>query len=103
MTRSNWFAPRRPVAARRETKRSSTTSRQRKVRQIEPLEHRLLLAADVYTDQVDYTPGQTAHIFASGFAVGEAVQFQVLHIDGTPNTGNGHSPWSVVDGSADDL
>jgi hypothetical protein len=40
---------------------------------------------------------------ASNFLTGEAVQFQVLHIDDTPNTGNGHLPWTVVDGGADDL
>ena len=66
------------------------------------LEHRRMMAV-VATDHVDYAPGSTAHIFASDFQAGEAVQFQVLHNDGTPNTGNGHTPWTVVDGGADDL
>src|SRR5215204_3067376 len=69
---------------------------------LEMLEQRQLLAA-VATDMSGYAPGQTAHIFASSFQPGETVQFQVLHNDGTPNTGNGHLPWNVVDGSADDL
>jgi hypothetical protein len=66
------------------------------------LEQRQLLAA-VATDMSDYAPGQTAHIFASSFQPGETVQFQVLHNDGTPNTGNGHLPWNVADGGAADL
>ena len=66
------------------------------------LEHRRMMAV-VATDHFDYAPGSTAHIFASDFHAGEAVQFQVLHNDGTPNTGNGHTPWTVVDGGADDL
>ena len=61
------------------------------------------MLATVATDMSDYAPGDTAHIFASNFLPGEAVQFQVLHNDGTPNTGNGHLPWNVVDGSAADL
>ena len=61
------------------------------------------MLAAVATNQPDYAPGDTAHIFASSFQPGEAVQFQVLHNDGTPNTGNGHLPWNVVDGSVDDL
>ncbi len=59
--------------------------------------------AVVAADKPDYAPGETAHIFASGYQPGEAVQFQVLHNDGTPNTGNGHLPWTVVDGSSADL
>src|SRR4051812_48996836 len=64
---------------------------------VEMLEHRRMMAV-VATDHFDYAPGETAHIFASDFQAGEAVQFQVLHNDGTPNTGNGHAPWTVVDG-----
>src|SRR5688500_8379045 len=103
MARSDWFTHRRSASTRQKIKRPSAAVRRRKLRQLETLESRLLLAADVFTDQVDYAPGQTVHIFASDFAAGEAVQFQVLHIDGTPNTGNGHLPWTVVDGSGDDL
>ena len=48
-------------------------------------------------------PGETATFTASGFAVGETVEFEVLHIDSTPNTGLGHEPWQVTDGGAEDL
>ena len=68
----------------------------------EGLETRALLAT-VATDDSDYAPGETPLITASGFQTGETVQFQVLHNDGTPNTGNGHSPWQVTDGSPDDF
>src|SRR6187455_679519 len=68
----------------------------------EMLEQRQMMAV-VTTDLPDYTPGSIAHIYASSFQPGEAVQFQVLHNDGTPNTGGGHLPWTVVDGSANDL
>jgi protocatechuate 3,4-dioxygenase beta subunit len=61
------------------------------------------MTAHVVTDQADYAPGATAHILASDFAIGETVQFQVLHIDGTPNTGHGHEPWEVTDGVSTDL
>jgi hypothetical protein len=67
------------------------------------LENRILLAADVATDKLDYAPGETAVIYATDFLVGEPVKFQVLHNDGTPNTGGGHEPWQVIDGSANDL
>src|SRR5262245_44897615 len=69
---------------------------------LERLEDRSLLAS-VTTDKLDYSPGDSALIMASGYQVGEAVQFQVLHTDGTPNTGNGHAPWTVIDGGANDL
>ena len=57
----------------------------------------------VLTDKADYAPGETAAITGSGFQVGETVQLQVLHTDGTPNTGAGHDPWSVTDGGPGDL
>ena len=69
---------------------------------LERLEERSLLAS-VMTDKLDYAPAETALITASGFQSGESVQFQVLHNDGTPNTVNGHFPWTVTDGSAADL
>src|SRR5262245_10940883 len=72
-------------------------------RSVEPLEVRNLLTASVTTDLADYVPGATAHVYAAGFTPGETLQFLVLHSDGTPNTGNGHLPWSVTDGSAADL
>ncbi len=57
----------------------------------------------VLSDKRDYQPGETAVFTASGFPIGEAVEFQVSHIDATPNTGLGHVPWVVTDGSEDDL
>ena len=48
-------------------------------------------------------PGATAQILASEFAVGETVEFQVLHTDGVPNTGGGHEPWQVTDGVMGDF
>ncbi len=59
--------------------------------------------SSVTTDKPDYSPSETAYISAVGFEPGETVVFQVLHIDGKPNTGNGHLPWEVIDGSNDDL
>src|SRR5262245_9907043 len=77
-------------------------SRKRRRMFFEPLEGRSLLAT-VLTDAHDYRPGDTARIFASDFQVGETVEFQVVHIDGTPNTGGGHDPWTVQDGGSADL
>ena len=39
----------------------------------------------------------------TAFETGETVELQVLHNDGLPNTGGGHEPWQVTDGSANDL
>ena len=58
--------------------------------------------ATVVTDKPDYAPSETAYITATGFQVGESVEFLVLHIDGKPNTGNGHTPWMVTDGGPND-
>ncbi|MDE0918006.1 MAG: DUF11 domain-containing protein, partial [Flavobacteriales bacterium] len=58
--------------------------------------------ATVTTDKPDYAPSETAYISAAGFQIGEAVEFLVLHIDGKPNTGNGHTPWTVTDGGPND-
>ncbi len=52
----------------------------------------------VTTDKLDYFPGETAYIAGSGYQASETVQLQVLHTDGTANTGAGHSPWQVTDG-----
>ena len=59
--------------------------------------------ATVVTDKPDYAPSETAYISAAGFQIGEAVEFLVLHIDGKPNTGNGHTPWTVTDGGPNDI
>ena len=71
----------------------------------------------VTTDLSDYSPGSTATITASGFAAGSTVAFEVDHVTdagadklwGTPDdvlansSGEGHTPWYVTDGGADDL
>jgi Ca2+-binding RTX toxin-like protein len=67
------------------------------------MEELVLPSAAVVTDRPDYALGQSAMITASGFAAGEAVRFQVLHTDGTPNTSADNAPWTVTDGGAGDL
>ena len=63
----------------------------------------VIYAQSVSTDKPDYSPKETAYIIAKGFQKGEEAVFQVMHIDGKTNNGNGHEPWSVVDGSKYDL
>lgn len=97
------FAPRQSIAGttsaqqrqRRKDKRWHATGL-RRVALLEPLEPRLLLAASVITDRLDYAPGATAIVSGSGFTPGETVQLQVLLADGTP--GLGSNPWQVEDG-----
>jgi hypothetical protein len=84
------------------SKARQTRARRREL-QLESLEIRTALAADVMTDKDDYGPGDTAIITGTGYEVGETIELQVLHIDGTPNTGGGHDPWYVVDGGEGDL
>src|SRR5436190_804671 len=53
----------------------------------------------VATDQADYPPGGLVLISGGGFASGETVQLQVLHIvDGTNDnsTSPAHQPWQVT-------
>ncbi|VEP16415.1 hypothetical protein H1P_4470002 [Hyella patelloides LEGE 07179] len=57
----------------------------------------------VTTDLDDYAPGSTAIISGNNFQVGETVELQILHTDGTPNTGGGHTPWLITDGGLADL
>ena len=59
--------------------------------------------ATVTTDLDDYAPGSTATITGENFEPGETVELEILHTDDTPNTGGGHDPWQVTDGSEDDL
>jgi hypothetical protein len=66
------------------------------------MENRILLAAEVTTDKLGYAFGETALITATQFELGETVEFQVLHNDGAPNKGEGHAPWQVADGGAQD-
>ena len=81
--------------------RGRRASRERLV--MESLEAKIMLAADVFTDKSDYAPGETAYIAAVDFQAGETIEFHVVHSDGTPNTGGGHEPWQVTDGSEADL
>lgn len=57
----------------------------------------------VTTDKNDYPPGSTAKVSGSNFQPGETIELQILHTDGIPNTGGGHDPWQVTDGSKEDL
>jgi hypothetical protein len=70
---------------------------------VEQLEDRLAPSATLTTNQQDYAPGSTAYFKAEGFLPGETLQFQVLHIDGTANTGADNQPWLVTDGGVGDL
>src|SRR5262245_14336646 len=67
---------------------------------IEALEPRQLLAAEVWTDQLDYSPGQTAIISGSGFPVGGMIHLEVTRADGTPE-GTPDNPWNIIDGVTD--
>lgn len=72
----------------------------------ESLESKTLLAADVYTDQSDYPPGATAIVRATGYQLGETVEFEVNHINEMGTVielgGEGHEPWFVTDGGPND-
>ena len=68
----------------------------------ESLEARKVLAT-VNTDLLDYSPADWAHVYANDFQPGEAIEFQVTHVDGVANTGAGHLPWTVFDGGEADL
>jgi len=55
--------------------------------------------ATVTTDQLDYPPGSIVYITGSGFAPGENVTLQVLHVgdgDDTTSPSGAHAPWTVV-------
>jgi uncharacterized repeat protein (TIGR01451 family) len=84
--------------------------------QIDDLLTNAELNSTVKTNKEDYQPGETAYITASGFNLGESVEFQVLHLnsgaDGVFGTtddvtidtsGDGHEPWRVKDGGKYDL
>jgi Ig-like domain-containing protein len=53
--------------------------------------------ATITTDQPDYPPGSTVILMGSGFAAGDTVRLQVLHVgDGDNETSGAHAPWIVV-------
>lgn len=87
-----WFNRQRRQA------RTSLSARSRWRLTFDRLEDRTVPSLTVLTDKADYLPGEFATITANGLQLGETAQLQVLHIDGTPNTGAGHQPWQVTDG-----
>ena len=113
-TRRWWERVYATVVWRRFRDRTLSRARRRSVRdwakraglvQLESLEARAMLAADVSTDHLDYAPGSTAlfQTFADGtpghdFQVGEAVQFRVVRTDGVPDAPPGNLSWQVTDG-----
>src|SRR5437867_3168238 len=58
----------------------------------------VLAQATVTTDQADYPPGSIVYITGAGFAPGEIVTNQVLHVPdtGDNNTSPAHDPWTVT-------
>jgi len=58
-------------------------------------------AASLVSDKGDYAPGELATLTGSGFEPGEWVVLQVLHDDGTENTGENHGTWLVQADDAD--
>jgi len=91
------FSDRRSPQSRKRAK--SLDNRRRLF--LETLENRALMAA-LTTDALDYAPASTAYLTASDFSFGAAITFQVVHEDGLEG-GAGHEPWTVIDGSEDDL
>ena len=98
------FRRRAVVRSQRRSRRRSSWALSRRA-DWEPLEPRMLLAADVATDKFDYAPGSTALIstFSDGgadhnFLVGETVRFQVVRTDGIADRAPGNLPWQVTDG-----
>src|SRR5213594_3811654 len=53
-------------------------------------------AATLISDKPDYAPGEVAIFYGYGFSSGEEVVLQVLHVDGTGNTGENHGTWPVT-------
>src|SRR5579872_5177003 len=98
-----WSRLLKKLALRIHSKKSRFLSRhpRRRVRPstyCELLEDRLLLSAMVATNRSDYAPGSTAIITASGFAIGEKVQVQVVNADGTDAGAAAHQAWDVTAG-----
>src|SRR5262249_717067 len=67
---------------------------------LENLEDRRLLAAQVWTDKLDYAPGETAIISGSGYAPGETIHLEIVRTDGLPE-GTPDNPWDIIDGVTD--
>lgn len=54
------------------------------------------LETTLTSDQPDYSPGSTATLTGTGFGPFETIHMQVVHADGTTNTGADHEPWDIV-------
>jgi hypothetical protein len=65
---------------------------------VERLEDRTLLSATLLSDALDYAPGSTATLTATGFTAGETVEFRIT----SDVSGPGQGPWQVTDGSSAD-
>ncbi len=105
---SCWFSRRRGSIHDRRRKFGAEASRLSPIQHAELLEVRTLLCGSVddawvVTNRHDYAPGDNAVITGGHFQVGETIQLQVLHTDGTTNTGGGHDSWYVTDGGIGDL
>ncbi|WP_446389400.1 SdrD B-like domain-containing protein [Coleofasciculus sp. B1-GNL1-01] len=85
--------------------------------QIDTAEAETTSTPTVETDKQDYQPGETATITATGFDPGAVVKLQVQHLEAgadgefgtaddlilaSSNSGSGHEPWMVKDGSSRD-
>src|SRR5262245_16036961 len=90
--------PRKLQAHRRPNDRRRIAPRPR----LDLLEDRLAPSASLWTDKLDYAPGETAFINGSGYAIGESVRLEVTRSDGTLQ-GSPDNPWTIVDGGAGDL
>src|SRR5436309_2222840 len=53
-------------------------------------------AADLASDQGDYSPGSTAIFTGSGFQPDETVTLRLWHADGTPASAPGDGPWQAT-------
>ena len=53
-------------------------------------------AAEIFTDQLDYQPGDTVFVVGSGFAPGEIVFLQVIEADGGNLSGPWGEPWTAL-------
>ncbi|HYV26383.1 MAG TPA: hypothetical protein VFA77_02550, partial [Candidatus Eisenbacteria bacterium] len=54
------------------------------------------IGAIIWTDKTDYSPGTLAVLTGKGFQAGETINLQVVHADGTPDTGVDHEIWTTV-------
>src|SRR3954469_19787664 len=68
-----------PTLAKRVPARKPAQRRRPPRMTLEALEDRTLLSASVWTDKLDYSPGQTALINGSGFQANETVDLKVVN------------------------